>query len=109
MTLKFVRIHKVWSIYRRNLYLLNNSYVGASTNVVVFSVLGTGVTTYSVHPGIIASELNRNVRGTWWEKIFSFIAPLFSMSRLPVKEGIQTTLYCCLEPTLSNESGLYYR
>jgi retinol dehydrogenase-12 len=74
----------------------------------VLSASGTGVTTYSVHPGVVATELNRHVRDTWFSKIFVFIGPLFGYGISP-KDGAKTSLYCCLEPTLANETGLYYR
>ncbi|KAK5644494.1 hypothetical protein RI129_005794 [Pyrocoelia pectoralis] len=67
-----------------------------------------GVTTYSLHPGIINSNLWRHIdnsffRGATW--IFRNIAGLFIKSE---KEGAQTIIYCSVDEDLVNESGQYY-
>ncbi|HEX5659393.1 MAG TPA: SDR family oxidoreductase [Polyangiales bacterium] len=62
---------------------------------------GTGVSTYALHPGVIKSDIWRNMP-----------APLRTLLRLrpmlDVEAGAQTTLYCATAPELANESGLYY-
>lgn len=61
---------------------------------------GTGVTTYSLHPGIIASEIWRN-----------FPQPIKWLVTLPMisnEEGAVTTVYCATSPKVSSETGLYY-
>ncbi|MCG8669529.1 MAG: SDR family oxidoreductase [Pseudomonadales bacterium] len=61
---------------------------------------GTSVTTYALHPGVIATEVWRSV--PW---------PLDRIMKFFMKgadEGAKTTLYCTLEPSLAEESGLYY-
>ena len=72
-------------------------------------MVGTGVTTYSLHPGVIHTDLVRNMRimrapglrhlGNWFMRHFL---------KTP-HEGCQTTLYCAVAEELSEESGLYYR
>ncbi len=61
---------------------------------------GTGVTTYAVHPGVVASGLWRRlpapVRGT---------AKLFMISN---EKGARTSVYCVTRPELASETGLYY-
>lgn len=61
---------------------------------------GTGVTTYSLHPGVVASEVWRALpRPLQW----------FAKRRMiSVEEGAATTLFCATAPALANESGLYY-
>ncbi len=61
---------------------------------------GTGVTTYAVHPGVIASDIWRTV--PW---------PVRSVIKLFMKsneEGAATTLYCATEPGLAQQTSLYY-
>lgn len=61
---------------------------------------GSGVTTYSLHPGVIDSDI---WRGLSW--------PLRALNRLRLispEEGAKTTLHCALAPALAHETGLYY-
>jgi len=63
-----------------------------------------GIRVYSLHPGVIDTELTRHLTGP-------FFACLCGFTKLLIKTpfyGAQTTLYCALEPTLENESGKYY-
>lgn len=71
-------------------------------------IAGTGVTTYSLHPGVIRTELGRHFWPTlplWKRFVYT---PLVFFIKSP-KEGAQTTIYCAVEESLQNESGLYYR
>jgi len=72
-------------------------------------LIGTGVTTYSVHPGLVRSELARETGNLWWYKVFVCYWECSRGTVLSVDDGAQTPLYCCLEPSLEHESGLYYR
>lgn len=69
---------------------------------------GTGVTTYSLHPGVIDTELGRHVQSShpWLSWIFTPILKPFFKTPL---EGAQTTLYCALDEKCGNETGLYYK
>lgn len=61
---------------------------------------GAGVTTYSLHPGVIASNI--------WRRIpfpFDRLAKAFMKSN---EEGAQTSLMCATAPELSAVSGRYY-
>lgn len=60
---------------------------------------------YALNPGTINTNLTRHVTGGR-KVIFNLIGAIFN---LDIQTGTQTTLYCALEPTLTNESGLYYR
>ncbi|XP_036962394.1 retinol dehydrogenase 12-like [Acanthopagrus latus] len=68
---------------------------------------GTGVTTYSLHPGVIRTELGRHFWPTipLWKRIV--YTPLMLFLKSPT-EGAQTTIHCAVEESLQNESGLYY-
>lgn len=61
---------------------------------------GTGVTTYAVHPGVIASEI--------WRRIPWPIRPVVRAFMKTVEEGAQTSLYCATAPELADQSGRYY-
>lgn len=67
---------------------------------------GTGVTTYSLHPGIINTELARHVsKNLLWKVALGVFKPFI---KTPV-EGAQTTIYCAVEESIANETGKYYR
>jgi retinol dehydrogenase-12 len=61
---------------------------------------GSGVTTYSLHPGVVASDVWRRI--PWPARS---IAKLFMIS---VEEGAKTTLHCATAPDVADQSGLYY-
>uniref|UniRef100_A0A4X1U8E6 NADP-retinol dehydrogenase n=1 Tax=Sus scrofa TaxID=9823 RepID=A0A4X1U8E6_PIG len=63
---------------------------------------GSGVTTYSVHPGTVDSELVRHsslLRWIWW---------LFSFFIKTPQQGAQTSLYCALTEGLEVLSGNHF-
>jgi retinol dehydrogenase 12 len=61
---------------------------------------GTGVTTYSLHPGVIASDI--------WRRIPWPIRPLATVFMKTIEQGAQTTIHCATSPSAATESGLYY-
>lgn len=61
---------------------------------------GTGVTTYALHPGTVASDVWRSVP---WP-----VAPLIKRFMLTEEQGARTTLYCATAPELARETGYYY-
>ncbi len=61
---------------------------------------GTGVTTYSLHPGVVASDV--------WRALPWPIGPLIKPFMLSSQEGAATTLYCATSPECATQSGLYY-
>jgi retinol dehydrogenase-12 len=61
---------------------------------------GTGVTTYALHPGVVATDVWRQI-----PRPFSSLAKLFMRSS---EDGAKTTLYCATAPELAGASGLYY-
>ena len=65
--------------------------LGANSNVNV----------YALHPGVVDTHAFRNLgsTGTGGQP---------PIKRISVELGAQTTLYCALEESLDNESGLYY-
>lgn len=64
------------------------------------------VSVYSLHPGVVATELGRNFQVHMYglDRLWNmFSSALF----LSPKQGAQTTLYCALSDDI--ESGQYYR
>uniref|UniRef100_A0A336MUF0 CSON005967 protein n=1 Tax=Culicoides sonorensis TaxID=179676 RepID=A0A336MUF0_CULSO len=70
---------------------------------------GTGVTVYSLHPGVISTELTRHLSdGIFFIFQSWLIRPLQNMFNKTPKAGAQTTIYCAIDPDLQNETGKYY-
>lgn len=65
----------------------------------------TGITVYIVHPGMVNTNLTRHVKDDLFFR--SFHGCMSYIYRSPFY-GAQTTLYCCLEEKISNQSGKYY-
>jgi retinol dehydrogenase 12 len=61
---------------------------------------GTGVTSYSLHPGVVASDI--------WRRIPAPVRPLVTRRMLTVDQGAQTSLYCATSPDLAEVSGRFY-
>ncbi len=64
---------------------------------------GTGVTTNSLHPGVIASGFalnNKGVVGTLWKLMSPFL--------MSSENGAKTTLFLATDPSVANVSGRYF-
>lgn len=61
---------------------------------------GSGVTSYSLHPGVVASDAFRRI-----PQPLRSIVKLFMIS---TDAGARTSLYCATSPDVAGESGLYY-
>ena len=61
---------------------------------------GSGVSTYALHPGVVASDVWRSVP---WP-----FRSLIKLAMISTEEGAATTLYCASAPALDAESRLYY-
>ena len=62
-----------------------------------------GITTYSLHPGYVLTELNRH--DTFLLLYNKIVGALYG--RTPV-QGAQTTIYCAVEEGLEKHSGGYF-
>ena len=60
----------------------------------------TGVTTYSLHPGSVASDV--------WRRVPWPVRPLMTRNMLSPAEGARTSLYCATSPDVAGDSGHYY-
>lgn len=61
---------------------------------------GTGVTTYSLHPGVVASDV--------WRRVPWPFRSLIKLRMISNEAGARTQLHCATAPELANETGLYY-
>ncbi|MGZ4298369.1 MAG: SDR family oxidoreductase [Solirubrobacteraceae bacterium] len=61
---------------------------------------GAGVTTYALHPGVIASDV--------WREVPWPIRPLMKLRMRSPAEGAKTPVYCATAPEVGGDSGLYY-
>ena len=67
-------------------------------------LLGTGITTYAVHPGVVATDVWRQMPpALGW--LFGKVVKPFMLS---VEKGARTTLYCATGQAVGQESGWYY-
>jgi retinol dehydrogenase-12 len=61
---------------------------------------GTGVTTYALHPGVVASDI--------WRRVPWPVRPLMTRRMLSVDQGAATSLYCATSPEVAEASGRFY-
>jgi retinol dehydrogenase-12 len=61
---------------------------------------GAGVHTYALHPGVVASDV--------WREVPWPIGALVKNFMLTPEQGSETSIYCATSPGCTGESGLYY-
>lgn len=61
---------------------------------------GTGVTSYAVHPGMVASGI--------WRRVPWPVRPLIMSRMLSTADGARTSLYCATAEEVASSSGRYY-
>jgi retinol dehydrogenase 12 len=61
---------------------------------------GTGVTTYVLHPGVVASDI--------WRRVPGLVRPLLTRRMLTTDQGARTSVYCATSPELAARTGCYY-
>jgi dehydrogenase/reductase SDR family protein 13 len=61
---------------------------------------GTGVTTYALHPGVVASDI--------WRQVPPLVRGLIKARMLTPEQGARTTLYCAASPDVAEQTGLFY-
>lgn len=65
---------------------------------------GTGVSVFSLHPGVVQSDLWRHQH-----QCIQVAVKIFKLFTKTTVEGAQTTIYCAVEPDLERQSGGYFR
>jgi retinol dehydrogenase-12 len=63
-------------------------------------VADTGITTYALHPGVVASDI--------WRRVPWPVRPIVTRRMLSTTDGAQTSLYCATSPDVAQDSGLFY-
>jgi retinol dehydrogenase 12 len=58
------------------------------------------VTAYSLHPGVVASEI--------WRRVPWPARQILTSRMLTIEQGAQTSLYCATSPEVAGESGKYF-
>ena len=61
---------------------------------------GKGVTTYALHPGVVATDV--------WRRVPWGLRHLIRMFMKSPEDGARTQLWCATAPELARESGKYY-
>ncbi|HEY2264827.1 MAG TPA: SDR family oxidoreductase [Streptosporangiaceae bacterium] len=97
-----------WDVLRRperGLTGLHGYAVSKLCNVLFSAELGrrtagTGVTTYALHPGVVASDI--------WRRVPWPVRPLILRRMLTVSQGAETSLYCATSAEVAADSGLFY-
>ncbi|XP_012055376.1 PREDICTED: peroxisomal hydratase-dehydrogenase-epimerase-like [Atta cephalotes] len=67
-----------------------------------------GINVYSLHPGLIPTDISRYSSNTIFPGAtlcYTLFAQLFYKN---AEQGAQTTIYCCIDEEVANETGLYY-
>lgn len=107
-------LHRYGEIVRDDIhtereYKVGQVYANTKLANVLFSrqlakrLVGTSITTYSLHPGLISTEISRNYPN------FAALAPVvFYFFWKSVNSGCQTSLYCALDPELKDVTGKYF-
>ncbi len=61
---------------------------------------GSGITTYALHPGVVASDI--------WRRVPWPVRPLMKMRMQSTGQGARTTLFCATSPDVAQATGRYY-
>lgn len=61
---------------------------------------GTKVTTYALHPGVVATDV--------WRRVPVGLRGLAKLFMKSAEDGAKTTIYCATSPAVANETGKYY-
>jgi len=61
---------------------------------------GTGVTTYSLHPGVVATDV--------WRAVPWPFRSLIKLAMISPEQGAKTTLHCAISTEAGTQTGLYY-
>ena len=61
---------------------------------------GDGVHSYAVHPGVVASDV--------WREVPWPVRPIMKRFMKSTEEGAQTSLYCATSPDVAEHDGRYY-
>jgi NAD(P)-dependent dehydrogenase (short-subunit alcohol dehydrogenase family) len=97
-----------WDAVRRPKRSLTGwpEYAASKLANVLFSaelgrrLAGRGVSTYAVHPGVVATDI--------WRRVPQPLRWLMTRRMLDAEAGARTTLHCALSPDCAEQTGLYW-
>jgi NAD(P)-dependent dehydrogenase (short-subunit alcohol dehydrogenase family) len=97
-----------WDAVRRPKRSLTGwpEYAASKLANVLFSaelgrrLAGRGVSTYAVHPGVVATDI--------WRRVPQPFRWLMTRRMLDAEAGARTTLHCALSPDCADQSALYW-
>lgn len=78
------------------------------TNELAERLKGQGVTVYSLHPGVVATDLARHLDNVYFKGATWMVDHIMKIFIKSPKQGAQTTIYCAVDESLASESGYYY-
>jgi retinol dehydrogenase 12 len=80
------------------------------TNELSRRLDGTNVTAYSLHPGVVKTELGRYIgeASFFYSAMITLTKPLFLMFAKNMKEGAQTSIYCSVSDEALQHKGCYF-
>jgi NAD(P)-dependent dehydrogenase (short-subunit alcohol dehydrogenase family) len=61
---------------------------------------GTGITTYALHPGVVASDI--------WRRVPWPVRPLIKLRMISPQDGARTPVYCATSAEVAADTGRYY-
>jgi retinol dehydrogenase 12 len=61
---------------------------------------GSGVQSYALHPGVVASDI--------WRRVPRLARPFITRRMLTIEEGALTSVYCATSAEVAGDSGLFY-
>jgi retinol dehydrogenase 12 len=61
---------------------------------------GTGVQSYALHPGVVASDI--------WRRVPRLARPFITRRMLTIEQGAVTSVYCATSAAVAADSGLFY-
>jgi NAD(P)-dependent dehydrogenase (short-subunit alcohol dehydrogenase family) len=61
---------------------------------------GRGITTYALHPGMVASDI--------WRRVPWPVRPLMTRRMLTTEQGASTLVYCATSPEVAEATGRFY-
>ena len=61
---------------------------------------GAGVTSYALHPGVVASDI--------WRRVPRLARPFITRRMLTTEQGAATSVYCATSPAVAADTGLFY-
>jgi retinol dehydrogenase 12 len=61
---------------------------------------GADVTTYALHPGVVASDI--------WRRVPALVRPLVTRRMITTEEGARTSVYCATSAEVATQTGLFY-